>query len=310
MLLAGVALVSLRPWETDTVRPHVWVSPEVGLGLDDSVAVATPQPLDVAAAHVAAGGGDPTTVNEGSPALGDVSTPVLAVSQAQPVSTPKLVPVPTRPPAGPRTPAPPPAEPVIVVSQPEPPPAAPVSLPAVLPAPPPRFVAGAGGPVDVSEVQIREGNEYALAFYFYLEETAFAGPGTDNLIVQFRSDASDARSLDLQLWENADFGAISRGLWSSGEAVGGDRFLAPLAEDVWHDAIVHFKASGEGAGFYEIYLDGQLVDARTGVSLIAPDSSYAQVELGLFRDGAPVAETSEVLIDEARLGESLESVLP
>jgi len=302
-------MLSLRPWESDTMAPHVWVSPEAGIGLDDSIALPPAgRPLDVAAAQVA-GGGDATTVSKGAVVLSDVSAPVLAVSQAQPVSTPKLVPVPTRPPAAPQAPPPPPSEPVIVAPEPQPV-AAPVSVPVVLPAPLPPVVGSDGGPVEVGAVQIGEGDEYALAFYFYLEEMAFAEPGTDNLIVRFASDASDARSFDLQLWEDPDLGLLSRGLWSSGEAVGGNRFLAPVAEEVWHDAIVHFKASAQGAGFYEIYVDGQLVDARTGVSLIAPDSSYAQIEVGLFRDGAPVTGTSEIRIDEARLGESLESVLP
>ena len=37
--------------------------------------------------------------------------------------------------------------------------------------------------------------------------------------------------------------------------------------------IVHFKASSLGAGFYAVYIDGELVDAREGISLIVPGSS-------------------------------------
>jgi polysaccharide lyase-like protein len=309
VLLAGVALLSLRPWETDSVGPQVWVSPEVGLGLDDSVAVAPSQRPHVASAHVA-DGGYATFADQPRVAVPDrVSAPVLDVSAARPVSGPKLVAIPTRP-AEEAPPAPPPLPPP-VVALPEPVAAtAPTPVPVVLPAPPPRSVATDGGPGGFSAVRIREGDEYAFAFSFYIEEMVYGEPGTDNLIMQFKGDASDARTFGLQLWEDADVGLLSRGLWSSGEAVGGDRFLAPVPEGVWHEAVISFKASSQGAGFYEVYLDGQLVDARAEVSLIAPASSYAQIEIGLFRDGEPIAGTTEIRIDAAMVGESLESNLP
>ena len=49
----------------------------------------------------------------------------------------------------------------------------------------------------------------------------------------------------------------------------GDRFLAPVAEHEWHDVVIHFKASAVDAGFYETFLDGNLIDSRSGVSMIA-----------------------------------------
>jgi hypothetical protein len=175
-----------------------------------------------------------------------------------------------------------------------------------------QLILGGDGDADEEDVvQIREGEEYAFAFSFYIQRMAYGEPGVDNLVLRFKSDASDALAFGLQLWDpEEDSERGERGLWSSGEAVGGDRFLAPAPERTWHDAIVHFKASSQGAGFYEVYLDGELVDARDGVSMIVPGSGYAQIEVGLFRDGEQVQGTSELRLDAAVLGNTVESVQP
>jgi len=304
-----VALASLRPWETDSVAPQVWISPEVGIGLDDSVALAPAGGPGIAAARVAPSGYDAAIAKVPVAVPENVSAPVLDVAAARPVSVSQPATVPARPPSGVPSPPPSVALPAPVAVAPAP---APAAVLVVLPpsSQPPAVVGSDGGPGDFDSVEIREGDEYALSFSFYLETTTFAEPGTENLIMQFSSDADDAHSFDLQLWEDPDFGLVSRGLWSSGEAVGGDRFLGPVEEGVWHDVFVPFEASGQDAGFYEVYLDGQLVDARSGVSLIASGSDHAQIEVGLFRDGGPVEGTSEIRIDEARLSESLEPALP
>lgn len=164
---------------------------------------------------------------------------------------------------------------------------------------------GDGGRGDEDVVQIHEGDEYAFAFSFYVQAMTYGEPGVDNAILRLKSDASESPAFGLQLWDST---LGERGLWSSGDAVGGDRFLAPAEEQIWHDVIVHFRASSLDAGFYAVYLDGELVDARDTVSVIAPGSSYAQIEVGLFRDGAQVPGTSEIRIDAARLGPTLESV--
>ena len=70
--------------------------------------------------------------------------------------------------------------------------------------------------------------------------------------------------------------------------------------------MIRFRASSEGDGFYILSLDGELVDARGEISLIAPGSSAAQIEVGLLRDSTRVQGTSEIRIDAA----SLESVEP
>ena len=157
-------------------------------------------------------------------------------------------------------------------------------------------------------IQIHDGDEYVFGFSFYIQSMAYGEPGADNVMVEFLSDASATRTLGLQLWQNAiaDPLGMGRGLWASGEAMGGDRFLAPLTERAWHDVAIHFLASSQGAGYYELYLDGELVDARSDVSLIAPGSTYSQIDVGLLRDPTRVQGTSEIRVDAA----SLESVAP
>jgi len=174
------------------------------------------------------------------------------------------------------------------------------------------ILGGDGGSSGAGTVQIHEGDEYAFGFSFYIETMAYGVPGADNLVMRLKSDADDEPAFGLQLWDLPGYPweASQRGLWSSGEAVGGDRFLVAVPERVWHDVAIRFKASSQGEGFYELYLDGQLVDARDAVSLIAPGSSYAQIEVGLFRDGDRVQGDSEIHLDAAKLGDTLESVQP
>ncbi len=170
---------------------------------------------------------------------------------------------------------------------------------------------GDGGPSEEGVIQIHEGDEYAFAFSFYIQTMAYGETGVDNAILRLKSDASESPAFGLQLWDSVVGGqGIERGLWSSGEAVGGDRFLAPVTWWTWHDVIVHFRGSSQDAGFYSVYLDGELVDARDAVSIIVPGSGYAQIEVGLHRSGEQVPGTSEIRIDAAKLGPTLESVQP
>jgi hypothetical protein len=177
-----------------------------------------------------------------------------------------------------------------------------------------RLILGGSGGIGDGEdaLQIQEGDQYAFAFSFYITQMAYGGVGTDNQIMRLVGEGSDTHSLGLQLWEYASspWYEGTRGLWSSGEATAGPRLLAATEEGVWHDVILHFRASTHGDGFYEIYVDGQLVDARDGVTLIPPGSAFAQIEVGLFRDADQVHGTSEIRIDAAKLGDTLNSVLP
>jgi Polysaccharide lyase len=353
-VLAAAALISLRPWEADSVTPQLQVSPEVEAGLGDAIALAPGRSADspaVAGAEVVAYSipeAEPVAIPE------PVSVQQVGISPGRPVSRTWPVSLPaTPPPPGPQAP---PAVPVAALSNPVPPPPA---VPPVVPMTPhlvadfengmsgwttaatsevtPRLVGGIvrdgersslvrltgtrsrsqlilggdGGEADEGVVQIHEGDEYAFAFSFYVQTMTYGAPGVDNAILRLKSDASETPAFGLQLWDPVVGGQDGeRGLWSSGEAVGGDRFLAPVPEQEWHDAIVHFRASSQGAGFYAVYLDGELVDAREAVSMIVPGSSYAQIEVGLYRSGGQVPGTSEIRIDAAKLGPTLESVQP
>jgi hypothetical protein len=157
-------------------------------------------------------------------------------------------------------------------------------------------------------VEILPGDEYAFSFSFYVHSAAFRLPGEENLILQFKGAEAASPSFGLQLWD--DGSGTQRGLWASGDAMGGERFLAPIVEGVWHEAVLCFKASNEGDGFYLLLLDGQPIDARAWVSLIDSDSASTQLEAGLFREGEPVLGSPDIFFGPTRLGETLESVIP
>jgi len=157
-----------------------------------------------------------------------------------------------------------------------------------------------------------EGDEYFYGFSFYIETMVYGEPGAHNLIMQFKSTDGGSPNFGLQLWDYAgnDGHSGGRGLWSHGPAMGGDRFLAPIPEQAWHDVVIHFKASSAGAGFYEVYLDGALIDARSDVSMIVPGAAYAYIKDGLYRNGEEIPGTSEIRLDAAKLGDTMASVLP
>jgi hypothetical protein len=156
--------------------------------------------------------------------------------------------------------------------------------------------------------EVHEGDERAFSFSFYILPTVYTAPGEDNLIVQFRGEEGESPSFGLQLWD--DGSGTQRGLWSSGDAMGGERFLAPVTERVWHEAVVYFQASSQGDGFYLLTLDDQPIDVRAWVSLIDSGSSDTQIEVGLFRGGEPVFGAPDIFFGPTQLGESSEPVLP
>jgi hypothetical protein len=312
-----VLLLVLQLLATDSVPPALSVAPGLGVALGDSVAVASPPPGEVAAAHVA-GGGHPALVatspvadegDEGG-AAGTVPAiaPARAVAHREPASPPPAAAEPSPQPQ-PQPQAPPPATLVPVA----------VSAPtAGSPAQPPPAQTETGlgggmqGPIG-SGVEppgeapgegftVCQGDEEKLSFSFSSQSTAYREPGTENLIVRFGGEASEPPTLGLQLWDD---GGGSRGLWSSGE----ERLLAPVEDAVAHQVTVDFLASSEADGYYLVVLDGRPIDAAAGVGLIAPDSVCARVEVGLFRDGEPVPEAGEVEFGPASLA-PLEPLLP
>jgi hypothetical protein len=155
-----------------------------------------------------------------------------------------------------------------------------------------------------------EGDEGYYGFSFLIRRMQYGRPGAHNLIMEFQSNGIGSPAFGLMLWDYEGDDGVSggRGLWSHGSAMGGDRFLAPLDHDRWYDVVVHYRASRTGDGFYEVYLDGSLVDSRDGVSMIRPDRSFALIRTGLFRNGGEIPGASELRLDNVRLGTSFEEV--
>jgi len=175
------------------------------------------------------------------------------------------------------------------------------------------LILGGSGTANVDNtVRFFEGNEYWYGFSFYIQSMVYGRPGAHNLIMQFKSADSGSPNFGLQFWnyngDNGEYRSNPKGLWSHGQSMGGDRFLAPVAERAWHDVALHFKASSSGAGFYEVYLDGTLVDARQGVSMIVPGAPHAYIKNGLYRNGGTIPGTSEIRLDAAKLGASRASI--
>jgi hypothetical protein len=173
------------------------------------------------------------------------------------------------------------------------------------------LILGGSGTGDLTDmVRFREGDEYWYGFSVNVRSMVYGGPGAHNLIMQFKSDGEGSPNFGLQLWDyqGDDGRSGGRGLWSHGEAMGGDRFLSPLSERAWHDIVIHFMASKARAGYYELFLDGKRVDSRSGVSMIRADRSYAYIKNGLYRSRTALAGTSELRLDAARLGRSATSV--
>ncbi len=314
LVLTAMAIVSLRPWEANSLIPGLTVSPGLGSTVpDDSVAVAPAQTVRADDVHLAEIGSAKLVAEPASDPDGRLAaTPQLGVAEGRPVSVVPSNQVPEQP-VAPQPPAQPVAVPVAAPAEPSP---APASSPVSAPGSSPTVVAGIDEPGEGNEdsgtsLQLHEGDEYFFSLSFYIETMVYGWPGVDNLIMRFKSDTCECQTFGLQLWDSSSEGqqAGERGLWASGEAMGGDRFLAPAPEQAWHDVVVRFKASSEGEGFYEIYLDGVLVDARNEVSLIAAGSSYTQADVGLLRD-AGIQGASEIRLGAAKLGNTLESVLP
>lgn len=287
MVVALVSLLlALHPLPPTVLGPQVSLAPGIGVGLGDSSPAVPGRTFAVAPAHAAGGSG-----GVGGPALAVAAS----VAQDGPRAVASLAPAravavvvagaPAR--TAPRQPAPvvtPQPPPVVVI--PEPPSALapePVATPVEAPAPEPvaalpvqvpyapGFQPGpvsagveppAGFPAELLEV--RDGDEGDVSFQFVVEPSSFAAPGEDNSIVRFAGPAGETPTFALQLWDD---GAGQRGLWSSGDAMGGERFLAPLSEGE-HELSVEFVASSEEDGLYRVAVEGLTVDWRAWVSLL------------------------------------------
>lgn len=317
LVVLGAGALILQPWRADTVTPQLFFTPAPDVGLGDSVAVSPAPKLAVAPAS-------PVSVQQPKPVAGGLAAGekgagarrLASVGPARAVTAPRPVPAPEGTPATPEATAPTtPTTPVAVpVATTPPAPAAAAPPPAVVPVergggPSGPIGAGAGGGEGKpgGAIEVAAGGEGALSFSFLAQPSAYRAPGEENLILRFVGGVGEEPSFGLQLW---DGGSDQRGLWSSGDAMGGARFLAPVVDGERHQVVVDFKASSEGDGFYLVLLDGEPVDARAFVSLIGPGQGSALAEAGLFRDGERVTKASEVLFGPLELGETLESALP
>jgi len=160
------------------------------------------------------------------------------------------------------------------------------------------ILGGNGSGSALNSKEFYEGAEYWYAISVDVLRMTWGHPGAHNLFMQFKSDGEGSPNLALGLW---DYNG-KKGLWTEGDATGGNRYLAPFSEGTWHDVQVHFRASSRGEGFYQVYLDGQLVDSRQNVSTIVPGHTYAYIKDGLYRNGGTNPGTSELLLDQAKLG--------
>lgn len=163
---------------------------------------------------------------------------------------------------------------------------------------------GSGSPMGPGTITFTEGDEYFYGFSFFVKQMQYGGPGAHNLITQFKSDGDESPAFGLQLW---DFEG-EKGLWSHGEAMKGDHFLAPVSHNAWHDVVIHFEASRKDRGAYEVFFDGELVDSGDDVSMILPHRELAYLKTGLYRNGGQIPGTSEMRIDSVRLGNSMAQV--
>lgn len=153
-------------------------------------------------------------------------------------------------------------------------------------------------------IEFEEGASRYYGFSFSIREMQWGRPGAHNLITQFKSDGEGSPKFGLQLWNYRGH----RGLWSHGRAMRGDRFLAPVRRGGWNDVVVHFRASRTGAGFYEVFLNGELIDQRKHLSLIRHDRSLFYIKTGLYRNGGQIPGTSVLRVDGVRLGATMKQV--
>ena len=121
-----------------------------------------------------------------------------------------------------------------------------------------------------SRVLLSEGDDRWYGFSFFIARMVYGFPGANgghNIIWQFHqigtgNVGSPRLSLSLSDYGPGGFDGQQRGkgLWLEADGPGGqgDRFLEPLAEQAWHDVAVHLGVSTQKAGFYRVYLDGQL----------------------------------------------------
>lgn len=289
--LAIGALISIQPWAPNAVAPQLALAPGIGVAVDDALALDSDDGLAVAPARPAVGGGGARLAVAVPSSPEAVGGPRVGLGAARVVARPASGGAPQDAVEQPEPAAPPPPAPA-------PPPQTPVAVPVSSPAPAPVAVEeppagggkGSGGerpgpttagvePGGIEEpIEVGEGEEGAFALSFFILPTAYLAPGVENSIARFSGEGSEEPTFGLQLWD--DGSEEGRGLWASGDAMAGERFLAPVEVGVWHELAVYFRASSDDDGFYLVLLDGEPVDARAWIGLIDADAERTWIELG------------------------------
>jgi hypothetical protein len=167
------------------------------------------------------------------------------------------------------------------------------------------IVGGDGGEDNGATIEFGEGDERWLGFSFDVLRMDWGPPRFFNLIMQFKGEGEGSPNFAIQLARRGG----DRGIWTSGNAMGHSRFLAPVSARRWHRVELNFRASDHGAGFYRLFLDGRLIDRRHGVSMIPPGRQRAYIKLGLYRDGLDLDRPSATLVDSVRIGHLRTDVL-
>ncbi|MGV1048486.1 MAG: heparin lyase I family protein [Solirubrobacterales bacterium] len=167
---------------------------------------------------------------------------------------------------------------------------------------------GRGSYGDYGTVDFEEGSEAWFGFSVLVRKMVYGRPGAHNLIMQFKSEGTGSPNFGLQLWDVDG----NRGLWTGGPSQevdhGGERFLAPFSPQHWHRIEIHFRASSQREGFYQVFLDGRLVDRHRDVSMIVPRHESAYIKTGLYRNGGEIPGKSVLLLDSVKLGPTRVSV--
>ena len=171
VVLAIVALASLKPGITESVDPNLSVSPDIGAALDDAVAVARePSHRRLAQAAV----GDATRVilaSRPGPANSGEDGPAapleLTISRAEPVASGGPSPAPPAPSPQPQpTPEPAPAPVAVPVAEP---PAPPAPGPIVAGVDDGSEEPGTAGVEEFGPIEVCDGDGYGVALLLYIE---------------------------------------------------------------------------------------------------------------------------------------------
>jgi hypothetical protein len=208
LVLAGAALISLRPWESDSVTPHLQHTPrDDDIGLDDAVALPPAREGAGKAVQVSVGrsASVPETVKvstggSGGQKLGvSVGHPV-GHSAPGPVSPAPVVPAPAPTPVALPEPEPAPGAEVVPVATTTPPTSSPGAVTAAGGAPEEGAESSGEGPEDeggeTTGIPVCEGEEYVVVAFFD-DEAGEDEEATVDIVIHGLEDEVDEGDIHL-----------------------------------------------------------------------------------------------------------------